>query len=57
MVFFDPDNGLEIASKKLGHKGSGKYLFIDEFAQMARAERSVIVYQHLGQRDISARIS
>ena len=27
-------------------------MFIDEFAQTARAERSVIVYQHLGQRDI-----
>lgn len=50
VIFLDPDNGLEIASKKLGHKGSAKYLFIDEFAQMARARHSVIVHQHLGQR-------
>jgi hypothetical protein len=50
VVFLDPDNGLEIASKKLGHKNSSKFLYIDEFAQLARAGRSVIVYQHLGQR-------
>jgi len=49
-VFFDPDNGLEISSKKPGRKDSSKFLFVNEFAQMARAGRSVIVYQHLGQR-------
>ena len=50
VVFVDPDNGLEIASKKRGDKDSGKFLYIDEFAQLARAGCSVIVYQHLGQR-------
>lgn len=50
VVFVDPDNGLEIASKRIGHKDSSKFLYINEFAQLARAGRSVIVYQHLGQR-------
>ncbi len=32
LIFFDPDNGLEIKSKKNGHKYSSKFLYWDELA-------------------------
>ena len=30
LIFFDPDNGLEVRSKKKGRKDSSKYLYRDE---------------------------
>jgi hypothetical protein len=48
LVFFDPDNGLEVKSVPKGRKRSNKYLFLDEIADHYAAGRSVLVYQHLG---------
>ncbi len=47
LVFFDPDNGLEVKSVKYGGKGSSKYLFLREVAQTFSAGRSLLVYQHM----------
>jgi len=30
LIFFDPDNGLEVKSRQLGSKGSNKYLYLNE---------------------------
>jgi hypothetical protein len=46
LVFFDPDNGLEVDSVPRGRKGSGKYLYRDELARTFAAGHSVLVYQH-----------
>lgn len=46
LVFFDPDNGLEVCSKPLGGKDSGKYLYWDELMRTYAASHSVLVYQH-----------
>ena len=46
LVFFDPDNGLEVASKSKGKPGSAKYLYCDELAFTYRAGKSALVYQH-----------
>ncbi len=47
LVFFDPDNGLEVKSVTLGHKNSSKYLYWIEVAETFLAGHSILVYQHL----------
>ena len=46
LVFFDPDNGLEVASVRKGRRDSAKYLFWDELEQALGEDRGVLVYQH-----------
>jgi hypothetical protein len=46
LIFFDPDNGLEVKSKPLGRKGSSKYLGWDELVRAFSSAYSVLVYQH-----------
>ncbi len=46
LVFFDPDNDFEVASKPLGRRDSSKYLFWEEMASTYAAGHSVLVYQH-----------
>lgn len=45
LVFFDPDNGLEVSMPK-GRKGSSKYLYLDEAAVFYAAGKSLLIYQH-----------
>ena len=47
LVFFDPDNGLEVKSAK-GKKRS-KYVLLNEVANHYEAGRSVLFYQHHGK--------
>lgn len=51
LVFFDPDNGLQVPSKPLGRKDSSKYLFWDEVRLAFDAGASVLVYQHYPRRE------
>lgn len=46
IVFFDPDNGLEVPSTPSGQRGSSKYLYWQELAAVHAAGVSVVVYQH-----------
>jgi hypothetical protein len=46
LIFFDPDNGFEIPSKRLGRKDSSKYLYWEEMSSTYTAGHSVLVYQH-----------
>ena len=46
LIFFDPDNGMEIASRPRGRKRSSKFLFWDELKAAAGRGYSVLVYQH-----------
>jgi hypothetical protein len=48
LVFFDPDNGLEVAKTRLGWKTGMKYVFLDEISAAYGAGKSVLVYQHFG---------
>src|SRR5690606_36676309 len=45
LVFFDPDNGLEVSLPK-GRKNSSKYLYLAELAAFYEAGKSLVVYQH-----------
>jgi len=46
IVFFDPDNGLEVKSKRCGNKGSNKYLYWNELVATTKAGHSALIYQH-----------
>jgi hypothetical protein len=45
LIFFDPDNGLEVSLPK-GRKNSSKYLYLDEVAAFYEAGKSLLIYQH-----------
>ena len=45
LVFFDPDNGLEVSLAR-GRKNSSKYLYLDEVAAFYEAGKSLLIYQH-----------
>ena len=46
IIFFDPDNGLEIKSKPLGRKNSNKYLYFPEVMEAFDRGHSLVIYQH-----------
>jgi crotonobetainyl-CoA:carnitine CoA-transferase CaiB-like acyl-CoA transferase len=46
LVFFDPDNGLEVGSVPYGRSGSRKYLYWHELRDAFQATHSILVYQH-----------
>jgi hypothetical protein len=50
LLFFDPDNGLEVSSVRKGRRGSSKYLFWDELATAYGRQHSLILYQHFPRR-------
>lgn len=46
LLFFDPDNGLEVPSKPLGRRDSSKFLLWSELEAAYSSGHSVLVYQH-----------
>ncbi|WP_156323576.1 hypothetical protein [Bosea sp. AAP35] len=46
LIFFDPDNGIEVKSIAMGRKKSSKYVYLDELAAAYRAGHSMLIYQH-----------
>ena len=46
LVFFDPDNGLEVPSVPFGAKDAPKYLYWQEVQQAYAAGHSLLIYQH-----------
>lgn len=50
LVYFDPDNGLSVASQPYGRKGSSKYLYDHELAEFYAAGHSLVIYQHFPRR-------
>ena len=54
LVFFDPDNGLEVASCPRGAKGSAKFLYWRELAETYERGHSVLVYQHYPREERDA---
>lgn len=49
VVFFDPDNGVEIKTAGRGRSASVKYVFWDELALTYKRGHSIVVYQHIRQ--------
>jgi hypothetical protein len=50
LVFFDPDNGIEIKSVPRGRKSSSKYVYWDEIRASYDAGHSLMIYQHFPRR-------
>jgi hypothetical protein len=46
LVFFDPDNGLDVASRPRHRPGAEKYIYLDELARVGETGASLLVYQH-----------
>ena len=46
LIFFDPDNGIEIASRVMGKKNSSKYVYWSELTEAWNRTNAVLVFQH-----------
>src|SRR6266536_1581539 len=46
VVFFDPDNGIEVRSKPKGSRGSDKYVYWDEIQRAWVKGSSLLIFQH-----------
>lgn len=46
LVFFDPDNGLDVKSVPYGEKNSHKYVYQEELKRFFSTGHSLLVYQH-----------
>lgn len=51
LIFFDPDNGLEVKSVPLGKVNSSKYLYFSEVLAAFKAGHSILIYQHFRRED------
>jgi hypothetical protein len=54
LVFFDPDNGIEVKSKPYGRKDSSKFLYWREIERLWSGGHSLLIYQHFprAKRDV-----
>jgi len=55
LVFFDPDNGIEV--KSITRKTKYKYLLWEEIMETYKAGKNLLVYQHFGRQNREAFIS
>ncbi len=46
LVFFDPDNGIEVPSRPVDRKGSSKYVTWEEIRKVWETGCSLLIYQH-----------
>lgn len=46
VIFFDPDNGLEVKSVGPYSKKSVKYVFFDELIPFWKSKKTLVIYQH-----------
>lgn len=51
LIFFDPDNGIEVGSVAKGRRNSSKYVYRDELVATYRAGHSLLVYQHFQRKE------
>ncbi len=54
VIFFDPDNGLEVRSRPYGSKGSTKYLYWREASEGFARGHSLLIYQHFPRQKRSS---
>lgn len=52
LVFFDPDNGIEVPSSRIGLKTSLKYVFLDAIEAFYAEGKSILIYQHFPQMKV-----
>ena len=57
LVFLDPDNGIEVASRPVGRRGSSKYVSWMEMDALWAAGKSLLIYQHIRREPRAAFLS
>lgn len=55
LVFFDPDNGLEVSSVPKHHPKAGKYIFWDELVPFWIRGQTLLIYHHLNRTKPAAK--
>lgn len=53
LIFFDPDNGIEVKSSKFGTKGSYKYLYLHEIDEIWKRKQNILIYQHRNRQKMN----
>jgi hypothetical protein len=51
LLYFDPDNGIEVPSKPWGRNGSCKYLYWDEIQLAWSQGSSLLIFQHFPRQN------
>jgi hypothetical protein len=51
LLFFDPDNGIEVPSVPLGRRRSQKYLYLSEVPAFLTANCALLIYQHFPREE------
>jgi hypothetical protein len=51
LVFFDPDNGIEVRSTRIGRKGSSKFVYWNEMEATWSQGYSLLVFQHFPRQN------
>jgi hypothetical protein len=51
LLFFDPDNGLDVKSVPMGRRDSSKYFYRSELERFAATPASLLIYQHFPRVD------
>jgi len=49
LIFFDPDNGIEVASVPKHHAKAGKYIYWDELVRFWQRGHALLIYHHLNR--------
>jgi hypothetical protein len=57
LLFFDPDNGIEIKSILRGKKGSSKYLYWEEIQLAWSQGASILIFQHFSREKRDKHVS
>jgi hypothetical protein len=47
IIFFDPDNGIEIPSVKKDHLYAPKYVYYDDLERFFKRQQSLVIYHHI----------
>ena len=50
LLFFDPDNGIEVPSTPYGQKDSSKFVYWCEIEKAYNSKHSLIIYQHFPRK-------
>src|SRR5262249_32072873 len=51
LIFWDPDNGIEVPSRPFGSRNSSKYVYWAELETAWLAGHSLLVFQHFARRN------
>jgi hypothetical protein len=51
LIFLDPDNGIEVPSRKYGTRNSSKYIYWNEIQNLCEMKKDILIYQHFPMKD------